>query len=230
LNRLAAIVVVLLIGGTAAAFAYTQGLKQTKSPIFATQIQPRRGQFSPTCACSTKFMHIAFGLRRDDHLSIEIVKSNGDVVRTLVADRAVRKGFRGFTWNGRGDDGKTLPDGVYKARVELADADRTIDLPNRLVLDTVPPRVTGASARKVGPNLVVRYRFDGQAHALLFVGDTRIEKTFRYKPVGTMTVPLATIGRRGGSGAVAVGAEDLAGNVSKLRVLKLQILSVNQTG
>jgi FlgD Ig-like domain len=216
LNRLAAIVVVLLIGGTAAAFAYTQGLKQTKSPIVATKVTK---QFS-------RFAHIDFGLRRDDHVSIEIVDSHGDVVRTLVADRAVSKGYRGFTWDGRADGGTRLPDDVYKARVELQDADRTIDLPNRIVLDTVPPRVTGASARRVGRNLVLRYRFDGQARALLFVGSKRIERTFSYKPVGTIKIPLLLISRRGASGAVAVGAEDLAGNVSKLRVLKLHILSV----
>ena len=217
MNRLAAIVVVLLIGGTAAAFAYTQGLKQTKSPIFATQVTK---QFS-------RYAHIAFGLRRNDHVSIEILSSHGDVVRTLVADLFVRKSFRGFTWDGRRDDGQRLPDGVYKVRVDLQDADRTIDLPNRIVLDTVPPRVVGASARQVGRNLVVRYRFDGQARALLYVGPTRIEKTNRYSPLGTMTVPLDAIAKRKASGAVSVGAEDRAGNLSKRRVLKLHVLGLS---
>jgi hypothetical protein len=208
LNRLAAIVVVLLIGGTAAAFAYTQGLKQTKSPIVATKVTK---QFS-------RFAHIAFGLRRDDHLSIEILNSRGDVVRTLVADRAVRKGYRGFTWDGRGDGGQRLPDGVYKARIDLQDADRTIDLPNRILLDTVPPRVTGASSRVTASLLRVRYRFDEQAHALLFVNGRRRLKSASYKPSGRVDLPLRDVPK---GAVVALAAEDLAGNLSKLRVLKL---------
>ena len=210
MNRLAAIVVVLLIGGTAAAFAYTQGLKQTKSPILATKVTK---QFS-------RFAHIAFGLRRDDHVSIEIVNSHGDVVRTLLADRFVRKGYRGFTWNGRGDGGRHLPDGVYKARVDLADADRTIDLPNRIVLDTVPPRVTGASSRTTTTLLRVRYRFDEQAHALLYVNGKRRVRSHSTRPSGTVQLGLSTIPR---GAVVALAAEDLAGNVSKLRVLKLSV-------
>ena len=208
MNRLAAIVVVLLIGGTAAAFAYTQGLKQTKSPVVATKVTKR---FS-------RFAHIAFGLRRDDHLSIEILNSRGDVVRTLVADRVVRKGYRGFTWNGRGDGGRRLPDGVYKARIDLQDADRTIDLPNRIVLDTVPPRVTGASSRVTASLLRVRYRFDEQAHALLFVNGRRRLKSASYKPSGRVDLPLRDVPK---GAVVALAAEDLAGNVSSLRVLKL---------
>ena len=215
MNRLAAIVVVLLIGGTAAAFAYTQGLKQTKSPIVATKVRPH--QISPTCACQTRFLHIAFGLRRNDHVSIEILDAHGDVVRTLVADRAVQKGYRGFTWDGRGDFGRGLPDGVYKARVELQDADRTIDLPNKIVLDTVPPRITGASAHATATLLRVRYRFDSQARALLFVNGKRRVKSNSYNPSGRVELPLREVPR---GAVVSLVAEDLAGNRSKPRVLK----------
>jgi hypothetical protein len=207
LNRLAAIVVVLLMGGTAAAFAYTQGLKQTKSPIVATQVTK---QFS-------RFAHIAFGLRRDDHVSIEILNSRGDVVRTLVADRFERKGFRGFFWDGRGDNGRRLPDGVYKARVDLQDADRTIDLPNRIVFDTVPPRITGASARPTATVLRVTYRFDGQAHAELFVNGKRRLKSASIKPVGHVELELRLIPK---GAVIELVARDLAGNLSKPRVLK----------
>lgn len=210
MNRLAAIVVVLLIGGTAAAFAYTQGLKQTKSPIVATHVTK---QFS-------RFARIAFGLRRDDHVSIEILDGHGRVVRTLVSDRAVRRGYRGFTWNGRGDGGRRLPDGVYKARVELADADRTIDLPNRIVLDTVPPRVTGASPHVTSTLLRVRYRFDEEGHALLFVDGMRRVKSLSIRPSGVVQLALREIPK---GAVVALAAQDLAGNVSKLRVLKLSV-------
>ena len=141
MNRLAAIFVVLLIGGTAAAFAYTQGLKQTKSPIVATKVFPH--QFSPRGNGSTR-VNIAFGLRRDDHVTVEIVGPGGHVVRSLVVSEAVPSGYHRFTWDGRSDDGRLAKDGVYEPRVDLDDADRTINRPNRIVLDTVPPRIVGA--------------------------------------------------------------------------------------
>jgi flagellar hook capping protein FlgD len=220
LNRLAAIFVVLLIGGTAAAFAYTQGLKQTKSPIVATKVYPH--QFSPRGDGSQR-VNIAFGLRRDDHVTLAIVGPSGDVVRTLFVSEAVPSGYHRFTWDGRDDAGRLVKDGSYKPRVDLDDADRTINLPNKIVLDTVPPRMVGASPRLSKDELTVLYRVDEQAHGLLFVGGTRVVKTNGYQPTGKVQVSLADLRRRGLSGQVAVGAVDLAGNVSKLRVLKLRI-------
>ena len=220
MNRLATIVVVLLIGGTAAAFVYTQGLKTTKSPIVATKVVK---QFAPTCRCPLRTAAIAFGLRRDDHVEIAIVDAHGNVVRTLVASRAVPSGYHRFTWDGRRDDGTLAPDGVYKARVDLDDADRTITLPNGIRLDTVPPRVVGVSPRLTKDELAVLYRLSDQAHGLLYVGGKRVVKTLSHKVRGKMEITLAELRSRGLTGPVAVGAEDLAGNVSKLRLLRLRI-------
>ncbi len=220
MNRLAAIFVVLLIGGTAAAFAYTQGLKQTKSPIVATKVFPH--QFSPRGNGSRR-VNIAFGLRRDDHVTVEIVGPGGHVVRSLVVSEAVPSGYHRFTWDGRSDDGRLVKDGVYEPRVDLDDADRTINLPNRIVLDTEPPKIVGASPRLSKDELTVVYRVNEQAHGLLFVGGHRVVKTRGYKPTDRLEISLASLRTQGRSGQVAVGAEDLAGNVSRLRVLKLRI-------
>ena len=220
MTRLAAIFVVLLIGGTAAAFVHTQGLKQTKSPIVATKVVRL---FSPTCRCPTRVAAIAFGLRKADHVSISIVDARGRVVRTLLTSRPVPSGYHRFTWDGRRNDGSRAPDGVYEPRVDLDDADRTITLPNSIRLDTVPPRIVGASPRLSRDELTVLYRVSEQANGLLFVGGRRVVKTHAYKPVGQLQVPLAFLRRRRLSGEVAVGAVDLAGNLSKLRVLKLRI-------
>lgn len=220
MNRLAAIFVVLLIGGTAAAFAYTQGLKQTKSPIVATKVFPH--QFSPRGNGSRR-VNIAFGLRRDDHVTVEIVGPGGHVVRSLVVSEAVPSGYHRFTWDGRGDDGRLVKDGVYEPRVDLDDADRTINLPNRIVLDTEPPKIVGASPRLSKDELTVVYRVNEQAHGLLFVGGHRVVKTRGYKPTDRLEISLTSLRSQGRSGQVAVGAEDLAGNVSRLRVLKLRI-------
>jgi hypothetical protein len=221
LTRLAAIFVIALIGGTAAAFAYTQGLKQTKSPIVATKVFPK--QFSPICNCPTRVANIAFALRRDDHVTVAIVGPGGRVVRTLIDGRAVPSGYHRFTWNGRRDDGTLAPDGVYKPRVELEDADRTINLPNAIRVDTDPPRIVGASPRLTADELTVLYRVSEQAHGLLFVAGRRVVKTNGYRTANEVQVPLAFLRSRGLSGQIAIGAEDLAGNLSKLRVLRLRV-------
>jgi hypothetical protein len=216
LNRLAAIVVVLLIGGTAAAFAYTQGLKQTKSPIVATHVTK---QFSPVCACPTRVARIGFVLRRSDTVTITIVDSHGHSVRDVIGNRAVRHGYHSWSWNGHLADGALAPDGLYKPRVDLSDADRTIELPNLIHLDTRPPRVTGAAPHTTASQLEVRYRFDGQARALLFVNGKRRVRSHSTRPFGTVKLALSEIPK---GAVVALAAEDLAGNVSKLRVLKLR--------
>ena len=86
-------------------------------------------------------------------------------------------------------------DGVYKARVDLDDADRTITLPNEIPLDTVPPRIVGASPRLSKDELTVFYRLSEPARGLLFVGGRRVVKTnshkLRWKMAGAARVPAA---------------------------------------
>jgi hypothetical protein len=50
-----------------------------------------------------------------------------------------------------------------------------------------------------------------------------VVKTRGYKPTDRLEISLTSLRSQGRSGQVAVGAEDLAGNVSRLRVLKLRI-------
>jgi len=216
LDRLAAIIVVVLIGGTAAAFAYTQGLKQTKSPIVATQVKPH--QFSPDCECPQRSVRIGFGLRRSDHVTLSILDGGGRVVRTLLDDQPVRHGYHSFSWNGFYADGRQAPDGVYHPRVDLSDADRTITMPSKIRIDTLPPRIMGAAARTTKSLLRVRYRFSEQANALLYVGGKRVLLSLSHRPSGRVEVALKALH---GATRVALVARDLAGNLSKPRVLKV---------
>jgi hypothetical protein len=124
---LSTVLVIALLGGTAAAFAVTQGLKNEPSPITAPRIAK---VFSPTCDCETRVASIRLRLRKPDRVRVQIVDGSGDVVRTLVPGRRLRRGTVNYTWNGRGDDGQFVAQGVYKPRVHLADQHRTIDLPN----------------------------------------------------------------------------------------------------
>ena len=133
----AALVAALLVA-TALAFAYTEQLKLTPSPIIRTTVTK---VFSPVCRCETGTAAVAFSLRTADRVEIDIVRGRSDVVRRLIVDRAYPKGRLEVTWNGRDDTGDVVPEGAYKPRVKLARQHRTIVLPNVIRVDATAPVV-----------------------------------------------------------------------------------------
>lgn len=133
---LSTLLVLALLGGTAAAFAVTERLKLVPSPIVAPKLTPA---FSPVCAggCTTRKARIRFGLREADRLTVTVIDADDRPVQTLVDGERLPAGSVEFVWDGHG-----APEGVYRARVHLADARRTIDIPNEMRLDTTPPTLT----------------------------------------------------------------------------------------
>ena len=209
------LLVLALLAGTAAAFGVTETLKTSPSPILQTQVAKT---FSPVCGCDTRTARIAFRLRRADRVVIAIQDSRGRTVRVLFSSRRrVPAGVHEWAWNGRLDGGARAPDGVYRPRVELEDADRAIVLPNRIALDTRPPQVTIVGTPRLGgPGaLVVHYRLDEPARGLLTVGGVSVARTYRVRLDYTLRLATATLAAAGArSGPVTLAAEDLAGNRS----------------
>jgi FlgD Ig-like domain len=222
--RLVSTLLVLgLLGGTAAAFAVTEHLKLVRSPIFRTQVDQ---VFSPVCGCPTDTARIAFQLRRADRLTLSI-EQNGKVVRTLLRGQPVRRGGLGRHWDGRDDSGAVVPDGVYKPRVHLAHQHRTIVLPNPIRVDTKPPRVTVVSwiprGRVLTPDrnflherLEVRYRVSEPAHVILYVGGKRRYRSRSQQLSGIARWFGQVNGRgvRAGRYRVTLAARDIAGNLN----------------
>ena len=228
---LSTLLVVALLGGTAAAFAVTQGLKIEPSPILAPRIAK---VFSPVCDCSTRVAAIQFRLRKPDRVRLEIVRGD-EVVRTLVSGRRLRRGKVAYTWNGRDNQGSFVPQGVYKPRVHLTGQHRTIDLPNEMRVDTTPPRVRIISVRPLAfsPDgdrhagaVGVRYALSERAHAILFVDGKRTVFTRRQLPNGTLEWNGKLQGRQAQVGVytLRLAAQDPAGNVSApTRAVKVRI-------
>jgi hypothetical protein len=228
---LSTVLVIALLGGTAAAFAVTQGLKIEPSPIAAPRIAK---VFSPTCDCDTRVATIQFRLRKPDRVRLQIVDSGGTVVRTLVPGRRLRRGTVSYTWNGRDDRGRFVPQGVYKPRVHLTDQHRTIDLPNDMQVYTTAPRITIASLapRTISPNgdgrndrIQIDYRISEPAHAILYVDGRRVLYTRRQLERSSLEWNGKIDGRPmlPGRYRVWLGAEDRAGNVSNGKVAHLVV-------
>ena len=181
---LPAVLVVGLLGGSAAAFAVTERLKLERSPITHTQISK---VVSPASGRRAK---VWFRVRKADRLSLAIVNSKDEIVRALISSRNVRAGQKKYTWNGRADDGKFVADGSYKPRVHLANAHRTILLPNPIVVDTKSPHITlvRRNLTVVSPDadtrhdyLKVFFRTTEPARAVLVANGHRVVKVKSFK-------------------------------------------------
>jgi FlgD Ig-like domain len=172
------IVVLALLGCTAAAFAVTENLKLERSPIADTHVS----KVVAPDSLSNDTAAISFELRKRDRLTVEIVNGNGDVVRTLARSQAARRGAQQFTWDGRDDAHEVVPDASYRPRIHLAREHRTILMPNPIRMDATPPLIQLVSVRPrvltpdTGAALVrIRYQTNERARAILYIdGDRRV--------------------------------------------------------
>jgi hypothetical protein len=218
----AALVLGLLVA-TSAAFAVTEGLKLTPSPITRTQVPVKA--FSPLCRCSRSSASVRFSLRRADTLTLDVVTPGGHEVRRLVTGLHARRFWNSFSWNGVADSGRLAPSGTYQFKVHLVQARRTILLPNRIVLDTTAPAALAATSNRPvfspdgdhqSDSVRIAYRLSEPAHAALYLGSRRLVYARFAHRDGSLTWDGRVGGRmlRQGSYALSLGAVDAAGNAS----------------
>lgn len=186
----------------------TQRLKLEPSPISQTRVAK---VFSPVCECTSQAATIQFSLRRADHLRIAIRLGTREVT---ISDGEFKRGLVNARWNGRDASDTVVPDGIYYPVVHMRRAQRTIDLPNPIRVDTQRPTIRLLSVTTVGTKTTVTYRISEQAHALLFVNGRRAVYTYSTRRRGR----LQWYGRIDGSPVqphrLVLEAEDLAGNRS----------------
>jgi hypothetical protein len=216
-----AILVGLLVA-TAGAFAITERLKLTKSPIYATLVYPKPG-FSPTCGCARGRVSVSIKLRRADTVTVRMFDSRKRPVRTLVEGVEARRGPNRFRWDGRTDGNVLAPDGIYQAEIHLARQHQTILLPNKIQLDTKPPEIRNASpnreafspdADKQADFVRITYELSKPAHVQLYIDGTRVLNTYRHPAHGSVSWNGQAHGVTLPPGAyeLELGARDLAGN------------------
>jgi hypothetical protein len=219
------LIVLALLGATAAAFAFTERLKLERSPITGTRVDR---VFSPVCECARDVAVISFVLRKAGTVTVQLLDSDGRPVRTLVQDREEQRGRLSYTWDGRDDALRIVEDGVYRPRVLLDEHGRTIVLPNPIRVDTKAPRIRllRVFPQVFSPDgdgrrdrLVARYEIDEPARAMMLVnGRRRVLGKFR-----STDGQLVWFGRidgrsvRPGTYEIRVRAFDRAGNRSSSR-------------
>lgn len=222
-NLAPTVLVALLLGATAAAFAFAQRAKLEDSPI--QNILLERRLVSPICtACSPAAREVPVRMRlvTEDHVTVDIVDLSGTQVRERVfAGRSTPRSLR-FSWDGRDDEGRVVADGLYRLRVRLADEGRTLEVPEEIRVDgtaptieevEVAPRVISPDGDRRSDRATVSYRFGEPAYAVLFVnGKRRSGRSFRRRPAGTLQ--WYAVGARPGTYRLALAAQDPSGNQS----------------
>lgn len=215
--------VVALLSATAAAFAYTERLKLTPSPILGTRVDK---VFSPVCDCPTATAAIRFRLRQSDTLDIEILDGSRRVVRHLVTSERYPRGRVAVRWDGRSDAGTLVAEGDYLPRVRLTRGRRTITLPNPIRLDTTAPttrlvslrpRVFSPDADGFADRVRARYSIDEPAIAILYVDGER-HTVKRGRRTGGLFLWDGRIGGvpvAKGAHTLALAARDEAGNLGR---------------
>lgn len=211
-------VIVGLLAATAAAFAITERLKLTRSPITGTKVV--RAYVSPR-AHTTAAVNVRF--RRSDRVTVTMQDSHGHEVDTLAYRVLVPAGRRTFTWNGRTDAGTQAADGTYRMEIHLAKQRRTILLPNPIGLESKLPVVLDAGAvRPVfspdgdhqSDTVSIHYKLSESAHVLVFLSGHRVIRGRFDKPKDKVSW-AGTVGGKllpPGTYVLTVGAIDLAGN------------------
>jgi hypothetical protein len=214
------LLVLALLGCTAAAFAVTEGLKLEKSPIARTQVDK---VIAPTSTAHPT-ASIQFFLRKRDRASVTIVDGENNVADELGSTRRARRGTLVFIWKGRDSRGRVVPDGTYRPRVHLFREHRTILLPNPIRLDSTAPRIQLVSAKPsvFSPDgdfrrefVRLQYRTNEAARALMYVnGDFRV-RVYRYVRAGKLDWGGRAARRLpAGKYTIRVRAIDRAGNIS----------------
>ncbi len=212
------VVVLALLGCTAAAFAVTEGLKLEHSPVSNTHV----GKKIAPDSLANKTVPIGFQLRKPDRVTVELVNGNGEVVRTLARSRPEPGGALQFIWNGRGDNGEVVPDGVYRPRVHLADAHKTIVLPNPITMDATPPfiRLVSVTPRVISPDgdsvrdhVRIQYQTNELARAQLYVDGEPRTLVYRFLRAGKIDWPQGPQRLRPGRHLLRLRALDRATNL-----------------
>jgi hypothetical protein len=216
---LTTVTLVGLLVATAAAFAITERLKLTKSAVYGTVISTR---ISPTCGCTYSRASIFFKLRRADEITVSVLDAGGQEVAVLAAQRYSR-GPVTLTWKGRDDLNRRVRDGTYRVRIHLTGQHQTIEFPNRIQVDTKPPRVISVDVNRqvFSPDsdhqadfVRLTYTLSKPAHVYLYLGRALLLHSYRGPVKGSISWygdgPNGKLAP--GAYTLRVGAVDASGN------------------
>lgn len=154
MSRVAAVVFAVLVAATFGAFFLAQRLKHSPTVVQQFTVRP---QLSPNRDGRFETAAFSFKLKQADDVTLDVIDREGNPVRRLLDNGFVPAyAPRRFTWNGRGADGRVVPDGKYRLRIALRRQGRAVIGVRSVTVDTTPPvvRVTGIGPERRAPEIL----------------------------------------------------------------------------
>ena len=139
MTRAARVLFGLLVVATVASFFVAQRLKN--QPAILQKVR-HSAAFSPDGDGRRDSLAIYFTVKRGQPVTAEVVDQGGQTVRTLARDlEAGSYRENRLVWDGKADDGRIAPDGVYRLKIVLEDEGRSIVYrASNFALRTADPR------------------------------------------------------------------------------------------
>ncbi|MEJ7716185.1 MAG: FlgD immunoglobulin-like domain containing protein [Thermoleophilaceae bacterium] len=230
-SRLVRAVFALLVVATVGIFFAAQALKTEVPVVLRFAAQPRH--LSPNEDRVRDSTRVGFDLSEPADVSFSVIDADGGVVREIIGERRLAGDTKHrFTWDGRDDEGRPVPDGAYRLRVVRRSQGRVLDSIKKVIVDTRPPKVSIAS---VAPNVIspgvrgaprrvrIRYRGPRNLNPEFRVwhtdvsGPPRIARRFRgdRDRAGVWDGTVRGAPTPDGSYAFTVLVRDLAGNLTE---------------
>ncbi len=162
-------VFVVLVLATGGAFLVAQYLKAEEPLVLRFAVD--REAFSPNADGYQDRVRLGFDLSEPAEVSFVVIDPDGEAVRRIVDDRVLAGDTKHrFRWDGRDDDGKVVPDAIYRMRLVRRKEGRAVDSFKEVIVDTVPPnvKITSAEPGVVDPGdgpVSVRITYDGPQNA-----------------------------------------------------------------
>src|SRR3954453_10839240 len=128
----------VLVGASFSAFFVAQRLKSTPPLI---EVRKITRVFSPNGDGQRDKSQISLRLRVTDDATVDVVNLDGDRVKRLADNVAMRpnRPLR-LVWDGSADSGGKVPDGEYRLRVALRDEGRSATVQKTMTVDPKAPR------------------------------------------------------------------------------------------
>lgn len=121
------LIVALAIG----AFVRTQALKQVEPSVEDFDFAPA---VAPTCRCPRATAGLSFRLEDGQVVDATIVDEDEEPVRTLLDGERRPGGRVELEWDGRDEQGRVVPPGEYRLRLDLGSTGETITVPDEVVV------------------------------------------------------------------------------------------------
>jgi hypothetical protein len=117
-DPLARIVFALVVLATFAALGVTQWLKHAPTAVQQLEISP--ASFIPGSAVQSGVERFEFHIQHSDHITVTVIDSQGDTVRTVVHHLWLR-GYKRVVlyWKGMEAHARRAPPGTYRLRIYL---------------------------------------------------------------------------------------------------------------